>query len=912
MPLLQGAAAASFLQHQGLYDSLGEAIQAARFTIHPATDESKYVAWNPAQRLGISFSPSGTELRGESWRISWRLRSAGYGDRPAVVGPARLNVLGARIELLHDAGIAEWYVNGSAGLEQGFTLSRPPGVRRTGERLRLQLELQGDLRAKAERGRQGVELVHADGTVGLRYANLVVTDAAGRKLPAEMGVASGTIWLEVEDAGASWPVTVDPTFAQQAYLKASNTGNGDNFGHSVAVSGDTVVVGAPFEGGSATGGGAAYVFVHSGSTWSQQAFLKGSNTGAGDDFGWSVAVSGDTLVVGAPLEDSNATGVNGPDNDLGDECGAAYVFVRSGSTWSQQAYLKASNTGMGDNFGWSVGLSGDTIVVGAFGEGSNATGVNGADNDLADNSGAAYVFVRSGSLWTQQAYLKASNTGTEDNFGWSVGVSGDTIIVGAPDENSNATGVNGADNNDLAGSSGAAYVFVRSGSTWSQQAYLKASNTGAGDNFGWSVGVSGDTIVVGAPDESSNAIGVNGADNNLAGGSGAAYVFVRNASTWSQQAYLKASNTGHVDNFGASVALSGDMVVVGAPFESSNATGVNGAGNDLAQESGAAYKFVRSASIWSQQAYIKASNTGEFDQFGASVAASGETVVVGAPIESGNATGVNGPDNDLAHDSGAAYVFGLPNTPPSITPAPVSRQQGTSASATIATVSDTEDTAGTLGVTVQSANPLNGVTVSNILNNAGNVTADVVAACAASNASFTLRATDSGGLHADGTLNVTVTLSVPSVSASVGSSSLWPPNHDLVNVGLRASAGGNCSPVLQVMVCANEDDQSPTDPDGPFSPDATGLASGTLRLRAERGEYGPGRVYLIVVKASNSGGNTGFSVATVVVPKSQSAADMAAVNALAASAKSYALVHNGNAPVGYFVVGDGPVVGPKQ
>jgi hypothetical protein len=913
LPVLRGTAAARYLQQQGLYGSLNEAIQAAQFTIHPVTGKSQYVASNPAQRLGMSFSPAGMELQSESWRISWRLRSAGYGDRPAMVGPARLEAIGARIELRHEGGIAEWFVNSAAGLEQGFTLSRPPRVRPKGKRLRLELELQGDLRARAERSGQGVELAHPDGTVGLRYANLLVTDAAGRKLPVEMGVASGTVWLEVEDAGASWPITVDPTFAQQAYLKAFNTGIEDNFGDSVAVSGDTVVVGAPFESSNATGvngadndlanhAGAAYVFVRSGSSWIQQAYLKASNAGAEDDFGWSVAVSGDTVVVGAILEDSNATVVNGADNDLAEESGAAYVFVRTGSTWTQQAYLKASNTKIGLNFGESVAVSGDTVVVGSSGDGSNATGVNGPDNNLAPGSGAAWVFVRNGSTWSQQAYLKASNAGAgvSEGFGSSVAVSGDTVVVGAPGEDS------------FAPQSGAAYVFVRNGSTWSQQAYLKASNKGQNDVFGTSVGVSGDTIVVGAPEESSNATGVDGADNDLALASGAAYIFVRSGSTWSQQAYLKASNTGKLDGFGDSVAVSGDTVVVGAPGESSNATGVNGADNNSADNSGAAYVFVRSGSTWSQQAYLKASNTGKFDGLGSSVAASGGTLVVGAPGESSNATGVNGADNDLADGSGAAYVFSLPNTPPSITPSPVTRQQGTSASATIATVSDAEDTAGTLGVTAQSSNPSNGVTVSSIVNSAGNITAEVAAACSASNASFTLRVTDSGGLHADGALNVTVTPSVPIVSTSVGNSSLWPPNHDLVNVGLTASATGNCSPVLLVAVFANEDDQTLTGSDGPFSPDATGLASGTLRLRAERLESGSGRVYLIVAKAHNSGGNTGFSVATVVVPKSQSAKDIAGVNTLAASARSHALAHNGSAPVDYFVVGDGPVAGPKQ
>jgi hypothetical protein len=190
--------------------------------------------------------------------------------------------------------------------------------------------------------------------------------------------------------------------------------------------------------------------------------------------------------------------VNGDqDNDDASASGAAYVFVRSGSTWTQQAYLKASNTGYADGFGTSVSISGDTIVVGSWLESSNAIGVNGdQDNDDAIYSGAAYVFVREGTTWTQQAYLKASNTGVGDYFGVSVSISGDAIVVGAHHEASNATGVNGdQDNNDIR-DSGAAYVFGREGTTWTQRAYLKAASVQPNGFFGLGVAVD-DFIVIG-------------------------------------------------------------------------------------------------------------------------------------------------------------------------------------------------------------------------------------------------------------------------------------------------------------------------------------------------------------------------------------------------------------------------------
>jgi hypothetical protein len=395
----------------------------------------------------------------------------------------------------------------------------------------------------------------------------------------------------IDDSAAIYPLTIDPVI-QQTYLKASNAEQYDAFGWSVAISGDTVVVGAHFEDSNGTGGesdnsapqaGAAYVFVRSGAAWSQQAYLKASNANAGDRFGVSVAISGDTVVVGAPEEDSNGTG--GESDNSASKAGAAYVFVRSGATWSQQAYLKASNAESNDIFGYvySVAISGDTVVVGAPLEDSN--GMDESDNS-ASKAGAAYVFVRSGATWSQQAYLKASNAEQYDAFGNPVAISGDTVVVGAWFEDSNGTGGEG---DNSAPQAGAAYVFVRSGAVWSQQAYLKASNAEAGDEFGYtSVAISGDTVVVSAHFEDSN--GTGGESDNSASDAGAAYVFVRSGTTWSQQAYLKASNADAHDKFGEhAVAISGDTVVVSAHFEDSNSTG--GESDNSASDAGAAYVF---------------------------------------------------------------------------------------------------------------------------------------------------------------------------------------------------------------------------------------------------------------------------------------------------------------------------------
>ena len=632
-----------------------------------------YRARNERQALEASLGADGMSIAagGGQWRMSLSGWARGASTQPA--GTLATKASGNRVEV-ERGGVTEWWVNGPVGLQQGWTVATRPFAGEAGA-LELVMRQSGTLRAR-KGGERSLEVADATGRVVLRYGGLTAFDATGRELPARFEVSSDEVRVRVEDAGAVYPVLVDP-ITQQAYLKASNTEADDGFGWSVAISGDTVVVGARFEASNATGvdgnqadnsnfsAGAAYVFVRSGATWAQQAYLKASNSGAPDLFGHAVAISGDTIVVGAPQESGSATGVNGNQaDDSAPGAGAAYVFVRNGvGAWTQQAYLKASNTGAGDRFGWSVAISGNTVVVGAQFEASNATGVGG---DQADDSavlaGAAYVFVRSGTTWTQQAYLKASNTGVSDRFGWSVSISGDTVVVGAIGEGSSATGVNGdqADNN--AASAGAAYVFTRSGTTWSQQAYLKASNTGIGDQFGYSVAISGDKVVVSAVGEDSNATGVNGnqADNSAVD-AGAAYVFVRSGTTWTQQAYLKASNTEAGDQFGYAVAISGGAIVVGALGEGSSATGVDGNPLDnSASTAGAAYLFTRTGTTWSQQAYLKASNTGGGDRFGASVAISGAKVVVGAIGEDSNATGVNGNQADNgASNSGAAYVYDI-------------------------------------------------------------------------------------------------------------------------------------------------------------------------------------------------------------------------------------------------------------
>ncbi len=494
----------------------------------------------------------------------------------------------------------------------------------------------------------------------------------------------------------SSPVSITAVMIDSiGYVKASNTEVDDYFGYAISLSGDgdTLAVGARYEDSNATGidgdqtdnsayrSGAVYVFSRSGSIWIQQAYVKASNTGARDEFGSAVSLSADgsTLAVVAVWEDSNASGINGDQsNNSATWSGAVYVFSRSGNTWTQQAYVKASNTGANDRFGSAVSLSadGNTLAVGAYYEDSSATGIDGDQTDnWAPGSGSVYVFSRSGSTWIQQAYVKASNTGSGDRFfgsgdqfGSSVSLSadGNTLAVGAIEEASNATGIDGDQTNNWVLGSGAVYVFGRSGGTWAQQAYVKASNTGPDDSFGSAVSLSsdGNTLAVVASREDSNATGIGGNQtDNEASDSGAVYVFGRSGSSWAQQAYVKASNTGANDRFGSAVSLSadGNTLAVGVRRERSNATGIGGDQTDnSASNSGAVYVFSRSGNTWAQQAYVKASNTGGNDVFGSAVSltADGNTLAVGASGEASNATGIGGDQTDnSASWSGAVYLY---------------------------------------------------------------------------------------------------------------------------------------------------------------------------------------------------------------------------------------------------------------
>ena len=452
---------------------------------------------------------------------------------------------------------------------------------------------------------------------------------------------------------------------------------GENSSQTIITNGTLVQAGD----GSGSNFGAAYVFKRNGTIWTNEAYLKAPNTDNSDNFGSSVSISGNTIVVGATGEASNQTtitnGTLSSSNNLASSAGAAYVFRRNVSTWTNEAYLKAPNAESNDQFGVSVSISGDTIVVGATGESSNQTTItNGtlvSSNNLAANSGAAYVFRRNGTSWTNEAYLKASNAETGDQFGGAISIDEDTIVIGATQEASNQTtitnglapiGINGAT------SSGAAYVYRRIGSTWTNEAYLKAPNSEASDNFGRSVSIYKDTIVVGAVGEDSNQTTItNGTianTNNSGSDSGAVYVFRRIGTTWRNEAYLKAPNSEASDNFGKSVSISINTIAVGADLEDSTQTTItNGtlvqAGDGSGSNSGAVYVFKRNGTIWTNEAYLKAPNAEGSDYFGGTVSVSTDTIVVGAQWEDSNQTlitnGTTASTDNSSANAGAVYVY---------------------------------------------------------------------------------------------------------------------------------------------------------------------------------------------------------------------------------------------------------------
>jgi hypothetical protein len=462
--------AVAALKQSGRYESLRSAFREAQHQVEP--QGSGFRLENPENQLQAEFHNDALTVRHPKGRFGLRLAAYGYGERLQTPAPASIHAAGTRVEYRRGP-LTEWYVNAPQGLEQGFTLRERPEHPHGGP-LKIELAFSGGLQPALVG--EHIEL-RRGGRALLRYTDLQAWDAAGRVLAARMVVHSGRIRLEVADRGALYPVTVDP-WIQQQELTAADSANDDVFGYSVAVSGNTAIIGAAGKTiGSNVGQGAAYVFTCSGTpcTWRQQQELTASDGARDDEFGNTVAVSGNTAIIGAWGKNSLYL-PEAPETAVAPQ-GAAYVFTCSGTpcTWTQRQELTASDGANGDVFGYSVAVSGETAIIGAIGNNSS--------------HGSAYVFTCSGNLctWTQRQQLTASDAAGGDVFGTRVAVSGNTAVIGAPGKT--------IGNNSLQGAA-YVFACSGIPCTWTQQQELTASNGASGDVFGTRVAVSGNTVVI--------------------------------------------------------------------------------------------------------------------------------------------------------------------------------------------------------------------------------------------------------------------------------------------------------------------------------------------------------------------------------------------------------------------------------
>jgi hypothetical protein len=341
---------------------------------------------------------------------------------------------------------------------------------------------------------------------------------------------------------------------------ASDRGSDDNFGYSVDISGDYAIVSARFEDEDEVGGntlidpGAAYIFKNNGGTWSEIQKIVASDRTSVDYFGISVAISGDYAIVGASSEDQDANGGNTVNN-----AGAAYIFKNNAGTWSEVQKIVSSYRGTSYLFGGSVDISGDYAIVGSFGDKQDSTGLN-----ILDNAGAAYIFKNDAGTWIEVKKLVNLDRETGDNYGISVGISGDYAIVSARYEDEDANGgntINGA---------GSAYIYKNNTGIWSHVQKIVASDRESGDLFGTSLDISGDYAIVGVELDEHDLTG-----GNMLERAGSAYIFKNNAGTWSEVQKIVASDRDDFDFFGKSVAISADYAIVGANGEDQDANGGN-------------------------------------------------------------------------------------------------------------------------------------------------------------------------------------------------------------------------------------------------------------------------------------------------------------------------------------------------
>jgi MYXO-CTERM domain-containing protein len=668
----------------------------------PGADESASPAWeahNPADDIDVRHAEGALHLfpreLADPWRWSIRLSRYGCSSRTEAARAGIASTEGNRIAFDHwtredEIALTSWYLNGALGVEQGFTIHEAPEcLGQNDGTLVLDFETETDLDAHVLYDGEAVSWSR-DGNTRLWYKGLYATDAEGHVLPISVSTVGTGLTLRVIAEGAIFPLTIDPLLTtsegrlvreeessygnaglstaidgsssvigapgirkayaftvsgsgyvrQAEFVPAGAVSNGE-FGLSVDISGDYAIVGARSENAAGLYSGAAYVYRRASGTWRQEARIVPADAQANDGFGTSVSISGTTAVVGSPYDD-----------DDGSNQGTAYVFTRSGTSWLQQAKLKAGIAGQNGIFGASVSIDGDTAVIGgrrvfafvrsgtswslqqqithtagqtddAFGSSVSVQGnlaVVGAylQDASGTDSGAAYVFARSGTTWSQQQRIVAADAAAYDHFGRSVSIQGSFAVVGAPGEDDGGSGA------------GAAYVYYGGTGTWVQQAKHTGS-TAAGHGLGSSVAMGINNLLAGAPD-----------DDTAGAGAGSAHRLVPGTGNWPLDRKLFGGYSIPNSKIGTSVAVEGTTAVVGVPGESAH--GIN---------EGAVLVFDRSTSTmtWSQRARVLADDAAAGDQLGASLAISGSTFAAGSPFH-----------DAAAIDSGAVYVFNYDGT----------------------------------------------------------------------------------------------------------------------------------------------------------------------------------------------------------------------------------------------------------
>ncbi len=537
------------------------------------------VADNPTQQYRVRVAGGTVRLEsialdedaphlGEAWQLGVALSAVGRGTSfiPVSCDDDGITIAKNRASFQHSSGIEQWFVNGPLGVEQGFLLTEQIAVnadtnsaRETSDDLLIKLILSGSL--TAEGSEQGDVLFRSSrGEIILRYTDLFVRDADGQRIAAIMELGENAIFLRIEDRLAKYPIEIDPLIGkEQAVLYPSaTTTTAYRHGSSVAVQGSIAVVGAPGQKPSATG--TVYVYEKNGVFWIEQTKLTPGGGLKTSEFGKSVALDNDTLLVGANVTWSNSTK------------GAVYVFVLSGNGWTEQAVIVGNDWSFGD----AVAVDADAAAIGS-----------------PKYEDAAYIYFRTGGIWAEQAKLTAAdmvNSPGPTFFGRSVDIDGDTVIVGATRPLHSGYGYGGG-----------VYVFVRnSSSQWLLQGKLETLD----DNFGYSVSLRGDEALVGAP-----------------GDSGTAYIFVRDGNVWNVQKKFVGDPNFPLEHFGASVAFDGDTAAVGA------FSGIYNSGQDIVRV------FARTSSDWMQQAEFTIAKT---QVYGHTIGLSADELFVGSPYYSGD------------------------------------------------------------------------------------------------------------------------------------------------------------------------------------------------------------------------------------------------------------------------------------